>query len=188
MNKVELLFIDVETGGINPFESSLLEVGMIHVIYDIDLKKCESINTLNFPIKQDPYIVSGAAMKYNKINLFDDIYSCGISKKEMVEKIINFLDQFNSKPILVAHNYYFDKIFLKKLFYDCSYELDNYISHRSIDTMTLLYNLHFNNKIPDKALSGNGAFEYFEINVDNRHRAISDCKATIELFEKIMNY
>ena len=179
---MKLLFLDVETGGLDPFTHSLLEVGMVAYADG------EVIDRLFLSIKHDLYHIDAEALIYNGINL-TDIWRNGISPKEAVSRMIDFI-QTNfgpkKKPILVGHNPSLDKFMLIQLFGSVQRDLSNYVSHRMIDTMSLIWTLHMVGQLPIQACSSDGAFKFFNIGVERRHNAIDDCLATITLFERLV--
>lgn len=178
---MEILVLDTETGGLDPNVNSLLQVGMIAYVDG------KVVNTKEFTIKEDSYNINAYSLKYNGLNLYDDIYRDGVTRLEALGEILRFLqDNFNDKPILLGHNPSIDKYYIRKLFTDNKLDMDDYISHRMIDTMSIIWGLYFAGKLPIEACSSSGAFKHFGIEVKNLHRALDDCKATLKLFEKLV--
>jgi len=177
---MEYLFIDTETGGLDPFKHSLLQVGLVAYANGGIEDKIE------ISIKENSYNVSMDALKYNGLDLYEDIYKVGVTKDVAVDKIIEFIERnFKDKPVLAGHNLSLDKYMLRQLLKVKGINMDEYINHRMIDTMSLLWGLYIAGKIPLEACSSSGALDYFGIEVKNKHRALEDCMGTIEVFEKI---
>lgn len=178
---MNLLFLDTETGGLNPFKHSLLQVGLAAY------KNGMVIDTLEFTLAHDKYIVTEQAMKVNGLDL-KKVKEDGLSPKEAIAKVIEFVgvNFGKEKPILVGHNPSIDKYMLRQLFESMNFEMDDYMSHRMIDTMSLIWGLHIAGKLPIQACSSNGAFEYFGIEVKKRHNALDDCLATVELYKRLI--
>jgi DNA polymerase III epsilon subunit-like protein len=105
------------------------------------------------------------------------------------EKIERYLSSvFPGEAVTpVGHNVGFDVAFLRKLAFLGGRNEITAISHRALDTHTMLYLLHLKGRVPPSALSSDGAFEYFGIRVpDNeRHTALGDALATRELVLRI---
>lgn len=178
---MELLFLDTETGGLNPGVNSLLEVGMVACV-DNMIKA-----TSSFTIKEENYVVSPMALNVNKLDLYNDIYLPGISKGAAVNRIMRFcIDHFVDLPILVGHNISIDKYMIRELFNSQGLNMDTYISHRMIDTMSLLHTLYALGKLPKEACSSDGPFKHFNIEVKNLHRALDNAKATAILHAELM--
>jgi DNA polymerase-3 subunit epsilon len=185
---IKLLFIDTETGGTNVFENSLLQLGLVATVTMKD--KIHIIDQKEFNLKLENYNIESEALEYNKIDIHNEIYKKGFVPEIFRERFMDFMsDNFFGKKIdIVGHNVAFDKYFLDKFLRKFNDKLDNYVSHRPIDTMTLLWNLYLNGKIPYSACSSTGAFDYFGIIHDGDHRALNDCLSTIKLFEKLINF
>lgn len=180
-NIINLLFLDTETGGLNPNVNSLLQVGLVAYI-DGEIKDIKE-----FSIKEDTYNITAFALKFNGLDLYKDIYECGITKDEAIKEIISFNQKnFQELPILVGHNPSIDKYMIRELFNKCNLDMDKHISHRMIDTMSLIWELHIAGKLPIEACSSNGGFEYFNIKVEKRHHALDDSLATVELFKQLI--
>jgi DNA polymerase-3 subunit epsilon len=179
---MNLLFLDTETGGLDPKKNSLLQIGLVAYV-DGSIK-----NTKEFSIKEDIYNINAYAMKYNGLDLYEDIYKGGVSPECALKLLTDFIaDNFVEEiPILVGHNPSIDKYMIKELFSRCNKDMNDYISHRMIDTMSIIWGLHFAGKLPIKACSSNGAFKYFNIVPKKRHHALDDSLATVKLFENLL--
>jgi DNA polymerase III subunit epsilon len=90
---------------------------------------------------------------------------------------------------LVGHNIGFDVAFLRKLAFEGGREQLAGISHRALDTHTLLYVLALENRIPVSATKSDGAFRHFGIQVppSKRHTALEDARATRALLLAILD-
>src|SRR5229473_7203964 len=100
------LFIDTETGGLDPKTSSLLTVGLTSwsdgVIYD----------SFEFMLKSDVYKISAAALEVNRIDLtaHDKI---AMNLKDFSDSIFSYISRFEPEKIWMAgHNVQFDRAFL----------------------------------------------------------------------------
>jgi len=176
---MNLLFADVETGGLNPEKHSLLQVGIAAY------KDGKIVDTLNIFIKEDTYCVTPEAMKINGLDLAE-IKKNGIDKFAAVDMIVRFIEKNfgTEKPILTGHNVNFDKNFLQQLFLYTSNNIEKFIGHRMIDTMSLLWGLYDAGKVPFEACNSKGAFDHFEIVVEKLHDALDDTLATVKLYKE----
>lgn len=94
-----------------------------------------------------------------------------------------------NKATLAGHNVSFDRDFLKVLIEENSnHSFEAFVSHRLLDTMSILNFLVVNNKLPVDVLSSDGAFRHFGIVVENRHTAMGDVEATIVLFDYLSEF
>lgn len=178
-----LLFIDTETGGIDPEKHTLLSVGL--VVWD----SCKGIlDSCEIMIKSDEYIITKEAQKINKFNI--QVHEANaISPKEAIQKIIDYNKRWfdaNTLIPLAGHNTQFDVAFLKSFLRKNNRSFNEIFSHRIIDTYTLTRSLYYAKKITEDISSSAQAFKYFDIKVNNRHTAIDDALATAELFTNLL--
>lgn len=176
-----LAIIDLETSGTNPSKHSILEIGIIPL-----QDEKESFHVYIKPTKKIHW------SKYAKVNFekySENWEKHAVPPKTAIELLTKYLNRNfgDSKVTLIGHNIAFDLSFLKKLAYDAKLDEIPQISHRAIDTYTLLYILQSQDKIPELALNSDGAFKYFNIepNEKDRHTALGDAIATKELFKRV---
>jgi DNA polymerase III epsilon subunit-like protein len=176
------MFVDVETGGLNPRRHSLLQIGAVAYKNGIQ-------DQLILNLSLDEYTTTPEALKVNCLDLAW-LKEHGLPPVKAMETFLDFLTRNfgNEKPILVGHNIAFDKAFLEQFFCSQGRDFKAYVSHRMLDTMSILWGLHFAGKIPAEACSSSGAFKYFGCEPERPHDALEDCLATVRLFEKLVNY
>jgi len=176
---MKILFIDTETGGLDPNKHSLLSIGL--VLFEDNA----IIDSTEIYIKEEEYRVTPYAMKINGINLYE-LYEKGVSPDIAVEKIIDFVSNNDEKKIIVGgHNVNFDIGFLKQLFAKTPYSYNKYISHRYIDVASIL-KIFTDVKYFDKEVhSLDDAIEYFDIKIENRHSALDDAIATALVYNEL---
>lgn len=182
MMKERLLFIDTETGGLDPQKHSLLSVGL--VLWDNGI----IIDSKEILINDGVLSATDEALAINRINL-DEHKKIAISPKDAIEQIKQFAQKCkigDDKITIAGHNVQFDVGFLKQLFYNNEERFHTIFSHRIIDTSSILNYLYLAGKLKQKAVSSDSAFEYFGIEVDGRHTALGDAVATAELFTKLL--
>ncbi|MCR6476873.1 3'-5' exonuclease [Variovorax sp. ZS18.2.2] len=182
LNHKNLVAIDVETSGANPFKHDVLAIGIFPINRSIPPK---NIYIRHEAIEWSSYaheIFQAYATEWR-----EKAVSPTLAYIE-IEKYIseNFQDQTITP---VGHNIGFDLVFLKKLAFQSGNDQISGISHRAVDTHSLLYVLALENKIPSSAVTSDGAFSYFEIEIKekDRHTAIGDAEATSDLLRKILN-
>lgn len=185
INKAEdrYVFIDTETGGTIPEKHSLLSVGC--VIWD---KNIGIIDEREFFIAHNRFIVTKKAQEINKFNRKEHMKKAE-QPQEVIDSILNFLYKYfdeNMAIPVIGHNIQFDINFLKAFFRKNNRSFNQYFSHRSIDTYSVFKTLVLAGIIEANIDSSSEAFKYFGIKVDNRHSAIGDCFATVQLFEALI--
>jgi DNA polymerase III subunit epsilon len=182
MRHNKILFVDTETGGLNPELHSLLSIGF--AVWD----KGEIVRQKELFINDGDLNVTQEAININKIDI--SYHSLiGIAPLQALIEIEDFLDLsfgINEKIILCGHNIFFDVGFLKRFWSNQSKNFSQRFSHRYVDTASILYYLYATEKIPFEAISSQGAFDHFKIYVNKRHSALSDALATAELFNKLL--
>lgn len=177
------IFIDTETGGIDPNKHSLLSIGLC--AWNI---KDGIIGEKEIFVKNDNYIVTKHARAMNKFN--EESHSkVALDQKTAIQELIKFCREYVPEQYaipIIGHNIQFDVSFLKVLFNQNHRSFNQYFSHRYIDTYSVFKTLVIAGIIEDKLDSSSDAFSYFGIKVHGRHSAIGDCVATVELYEKII--
>ncbi|WP_444438355.1 3'-5' exonuclease [Pseudomonas sp. A6] len=176
-----LAILDLETSGINPNKHSVLEIGLV----PLD----DKIEPFHAYIKSKNIIWSEYA-KDNFKKFSSEWEINAISPEKAVRNLSQYIkNNFSNKKItLIGHNIGFDISFLKKLAFDANLDEIPGISHRAVDTHTLLYILNSQGKIPDSALTSDGAFDHFGVTPPSklRHTALGDAIATQKLFKNIL--
>lgn len=174
-----ILFIDTETGGIDPEEHDLLSVGL--VCWNAGIIE----DTAEIFIEFDRRRVTQEALNYNR---FEPDPERTVNGAEAVRQILEFLlKNFpRDAPVTVGgHNVCFDVNFLKRLFSQNRVEYGRYFSHRTVDTASLLLFLRYGEVIREKVRSLDDAAGFFEIKTQRRHAALEDALITAEVFNRL---
>ena len=175
-----LVAIDVETSGVNPFQHQILSLALVPL--DLSKSPLELYVNEGEPewqkIAADYFEGSRPTWKAN-----------GLSASEACKALSSYIENVFGKQItVVGHNVGFDVAFLRQLAFRAGLDQVPLISHRVIDTHTILYLLHLSGVIPEDALSSDGAFRHFDIRptASARHTALGDALATRELFARVL--
>jgi len=183
MKADKILFIDTETGGIDPASHSLLSLAL--VVW----KELEVRASIEILVNDGVLNVTEKALEINGINL-------GEHKKKAVSPVLALqqFDQFldihfsrDEKIILGGHNINFDVNFLNAFLTRNGYNFQQRFSHRFVDTSSILFYLYLTGKIKRKLTASQDAFDYFGITVPGRHTALGDVFATAQLFSKLVS-
>lgn len=183
MKADKILFIDTETGGIDPANNSLLSLAL--VVW----KGSEIGESKEILINDGVLNVTAKALEINGIDL-DEHKKKAVTPAIAIEEFDNFLKehfQDDEKIMLGGHNITFDVNFLNTFLTRNGYSFQKRFSHRFVDTATILFYLYLTGKIKRKIISSQEAFEYFGITVEGRHTALGDVLATTELFSKLIS-
>lgn len=178
----EPVVIDVETSGTNPHVHDVLAVAVV----PLDAHK----EPLEVYIRQHPIVWSARAREY-----FENYQTAweqqAVSPREAYRRIGGYLSQLlnGRTATLLGHNIAFDMAFLRKLAFQAGHEQFTGISHRTVDTHTLLFMLVRNGILPSDTLTSTGAFRHFGISVpsDKRHTALHDAIATRALYLELVD-
>ena len=181
IDRKNLVVIDVETSGINPFIHEVLSIAFVP--FNLNLPK-KIIHVHHQNIKWGDF----AKENFKKFSI--EWHRDAITPEMACSEIEIYLKEtFNNQTATaIGHNIGFDISFLRKLAYQGKRDQLSGLSHRALDTHTLLYLLTLEEKIPESAVTSEAAFDYFNIFVseENRHTAIGDAEATNILFRKIL--
>ena len=80
----------------------------------------------------------------------------------------------------------FDVGFIKGMYSRTGVSFNKTFSHRVLDTHSILRYLFYTGVIDVDISSSAKAFQYFGVKVNDRHTALGDVIATVELFEKMI--
>lgn len=190
----QILVIDTEASGLDPLYHSILSIGLC-TLY----KQREQNSTL---VSDETHSEMGLEIFVNEVNIKTDPRAMaihGITLDFLEEKGHSPLDaclsfekfisiHFTGPVILAGHNINFDISFMKRLYRVAERDWPKQISHRVVDTHSLLWGLAFSQKIPKTACSSDGAFQFFDCAPppELRHSALGDALATKDLLIKIL--
>lgn len=183
MNADKILFIDTETGGIDPANNSLLSLAL--VVWKESAIKA----SMEILINDGVLNVTAKALEINGIDL-EEHKKKAISPAVAIQQFDNFLKehfQEDEKITLGGHNITFDVNFLNAFLTRYGYSFQRRFSHRSIDTSSILFYLYLTGKLKKKIVSSQEAFDYFGITVQGRHTALGDVLATAQLFSMLIS-
>lgn len=173
MRKHNFAFIDIETTGLNLLKHEIIEVGC--VLTTPDLKVIEE-----FEIKIKPEHIENAdpiALKVNHYNEEDweDAHDLRDAIKIFSEKV--------KGCIMVGHNVAFDAGFLEYIFNKM--QIVNTMHYHKLDTVSVAW-AKFHNDSDIEHFSLREMCARFNIKNERAHTALSDARATFELYKKLM--
>ena len=183
MKADKILFIDTETGGIDPASHSLLSLAL--VVW----KELEVRASIEILVNDGVLNVTEKALEINGINLSEHKKKA-VSPVLALQQVDQFLDHHFSrdeKIILGGHNINFDVNFLNVFLTRNGYNFQQRFSHRFVDTSSILFYLYLTGKMKRKLTASQDAFDYFGITVPGRHTALGDAVATAQLFSKLVS-
>lgn len=179
----KIVFIDTETGGQIPGKHSLLSVAL--VLWSIENGIEDSIELFKF---SETYIYTEEAVRINKFNQIEHNIKA-IDGSQVLKSIDNFCNIHFPEGYLIplgGHNVQFDVNFLKNLYNTYNRSFSKRFSHRTLDTYSIARYLVDSCFLDLDLLSSSKLFKHFGINIENRHSALDDAKATALLYEKMI--
>jgi len=179
----KVIFVDTETGGQIPGKHSLLSVAL--VLWDKENGIEDSIELFKF---SEVYTYTEEAIRINKFNQLEHNMKA-IDGYQVLKSIDVFCNKHFPEHYLIplgGHNVQFDVNFLKNLYNSYNRSYNKRFSHRILDTYSISRFLVDSCLLEIDLLSSTKLFKHFGINVENRHSAIDDAKATALLYEKMI--
>lgn len=173
-----LLWLDVETGGLDENTHSLLSVGLA-------LWEDGEITPLDEILLKGEYNVTESAMKINGLDLnYLDVH--GLDSLTAVSRIVFLVNTFfGNKATIAGHNVGFDIRFLKVLFAKAGIPFDDYFSYRSVDLHSCMKMVAIKEGITLNSLDD--AIKHYGMTCEGRHTAMADAIVEAEIFNKLTN-
>ena len=174
MKNHNLAFIDIETTGINVLKHEIIEIGCV-----VTTPNFELIGELELKIK--PEHIETADPVALKINHYDEkLWASGHTLPEAMK----MLAEISKDCIMVGQNVAFDSGFLEYAFAKTG--ILNSMHYHKLDTLSISWaKLH---KEPDlEHFSLREMCLRFGIKNENPHSALSDARATLELYKCLMS-
>lgn len=181
MKNNNLLFLDLETTGLDPDRHEIVEIGAILARQTARPGKTASVEIIEeIEIKVKPEHIETAepeALNVNGYNEAEWVFATDL--KQALESLTKKAD----KAVVVAQNTPFDVSFLEHAFRKT--DLKYPFGHHSLDTVSLAY----------AKLSGEEGInkftlwslcEYFGIKNEKAHTAMADVRATFEVYKKLI--
>lgn len=180
---MKILFIDTETGGIDPTNHSLLS--MAFVVWE----ESKIIDSSEILVNDGELKVTKEALEINGIDL-EEHKTKALTPELAIQKMDDFFNIHfspNEKITLAGHNINFDVNFIMFFLKKYNYKHNDRFSYRYVDTATVLMYLYLTGWIEKKVFSLEEALELFEIKAGKLHTALGDAYATAELFSKLVS-
>jgi len=173
MRKNNLAFVDIETSGLNIIKHEILEIGCIITTPELEIIE-------EFELKIKPEHISDADPISLKINRYEE--SDWVSAGTLPEALKIFSEKAKD-CIMVGQNVAFDSEFLDYAF--AKNKIKNTMHYHRLDTISVAWaKLHRDPEITHFSLRE--MCVKFGIKNERSHTALSDARATFELYKKLM--
>ncbi len=185
----KVLWLDVETTGLDCRKHGLREVGFIIEIDGVEVDKgVFKINPFTYTTKD--VVIDDYALEISKVSI-EDLESYDSSSycfKELMKKLVKYVNvnDKNDCFVIAGYNTAFDIGFIKEWFKEMGL-LDSYkdlFHYKSLDVFSIVFalrHLGINSAENDKLET---MCNYFDIEIE-AHNALSDIEATKKLYELI---
>ncbi|MEK7555752.1 MAG: 3'-5' exonuclease [Patescibacteria group bacterium] len=185
MKERNLAFIDLETTGLELKRHEIIEIGCI-VARQIQREPGEkggaSLQVIEeFEIKVKPEHFETADPVSLEINGYrEDDWKDALSLSAAMQIVAEKTKEAN----IVAHNVAFDWMFLEKAFEETG--VKNMMHYHKLDTIPIAFAKLYD--VPEvQKFSLRSLCEYYGIENKKAHTALSDARATYELYRRLMN-
>lgn len=161
----EYIVFDLETTGFDPYSNKIIEIGAVKIKNGNAIDEFSEFVNPEMPL-------SKFTSDFTKIT--DEM----LKNVDTIDMVLPRFLEFCGDATLVAHNAAFDIGFITRKAIQLGIKFEN----RSIDTLNLAKAL-----LPKLKKYGlKPLTKYFNVNLDNHHRAIDDSRATSIIFQKMI--
>lgn len=137
--------VDVETTGLNPNYHEMIDIGIIIINQNLEIKGQYFSKVLpSFPERID-----SMAQNINGFDLQRWTQEEAISEEELINQMNIFLNNYIGKPIFIAFNSWFDSGFLRNLLNEHDYKFNDWFDYRVLDIPSIALACGYFPKTPD---------------------------------------
>lgn len=186
------MFVDTETGGLNPITNSLLEIGCVFATYDEKVKQFDEVGHYHTMTRPDDgvFAVTAAALRVNGISLTDPSHSFITygQASDTLEVIVRHHWELNKAERLVVAgwNTAFDMGFIQKQLHIDKW-WSSMVSYRLLDVQALYQALVLAGRLPSlRQASLVNVSNALNLPYDGAHRAMHDARQTMRVMEAML--
>lgn len=181
MRNHPLAFIDIEATGLDPEKNEIIEIGLVIAEQGLSADKKITLKKIEeWEIKIKPTHMETAdpeALIVAHYNEADWASAVDISSA------LKILSEKTVDATMVGHNVAFDSSFLENSFSRTG--IVNRMHYHKLDTLSIAFTKLYGHESVEK-LSLRSLCEYLGVENKDAHTALSDARATFEVFEKLM--
>lgn len=172
---MNLVFLDLETTGLDPSRHGIVEIG---AIFENDGKEAGAFQSLVNP--GSGYEISSEALAVNGLSLktIQAAPSIGAALREFDKRVENY-------ALLAGWNAKFDEAFLKAAYY--KHQIPWRFDYHVLDVWALFKHRQLKGILPMSLRSMSDIWEYIGMPgpVQQKHRALEDIKMTYSLYKAL---
>lgn len=166
LTETEFIVFDLETTGLNPSQHEIIEIGAVK--YQGGKKIAEFESFINPEVRIPA-----------KITEITGINDRMVKNAPSLEKVINDFIEFAGAGVLVAHNADFDYGFIRTALEKLEIQKDDYTVLDTLGLSRAVVKDSKNHKL-------NTLAKYFDVDLENHHRALDDAAATAEVLANLL--
>ena len=181
MQTPDLVFVDTETTGLDPFATEVIEIAVVRVRQEWAGGQKPVFTVVDeWSSKIKPTHIETANPASLRINGYTpDMWVDALQ----AEEVFKTFAEKTAGAIMVAHNVAFDAEFIGRNFH--KYKIENKMHYHRLDTVSMAYAQLQN--IPEMPRYSLGELcKYFGITNERQHSALSDARACFEIFKKLI--
>jgi len=162
----DLVFVDVETTGLDPVNDRIIEIGIVKIDRDERISTFSQLINPGYKISKEVRLLTGIRLKdLESAPTFDDV----------LKDILDFI----KADLFIAHNAKFDYDFLSEELF--RHDLDLPLTH--IDTIKLA-KIFYPNYL---TYSLDSIIARMKLSVEKRHRGLDDALVLWQFYQKLIN-
>lgn len=174
MRKHNFAFIDLETTGLNLLKHEIIEIGVVLTTQNFEVLE-------EFELKIKPEHIEDADPTALKVNQYE---ARNWDDALPVKEAIKLLSEKVKDCIMVGHNVAFDAGFLEYAFNKL--QIGNTMHYHKLDTVSIAW-AKFHDDPDVEHFSLHEMCLRFGIKNEHAHTALSDARATFELYKKLLS-
>lgn len=191
-NKVKLLFIDIETTGLNAFKNGITQISAIVEIYkDNKLTKTEELNLFMQPLESDEIDLKALEVTGIDEEAIKDFQTAEDGFTQFISFLNRFVDPYNKadKFTFIGYNSTFDDKFLRQWFRKMNHNYyGSYFLWPALDVAQLaaFHLISKRTQLSNFKLKSVAQALEIEFNEEDAHDAMYDIIKTREIFNKLV--
>lgn len=170
-----LLFIDLETTGLDPTRHEIIEVGAL-LVNGKTLKVKKEYQTKVMP--EHPETADKKALKISGLS------PTSWKRAKPLVQVLRDLNKLAPEAMLVGHNISFDWAFLEIAYRN--FNIPWTFDYHRLDLLSIAY-IHALTDPKIKKLRLQALADYFNIKREKKHRAMEDARTIYKLFRKLVH-
>ena len=137
--------VDVETTGLNPNYHEMIDIGIIIINQNLEIKG----QYFSKVLPRFPERIAPMAQNINGFDLQRWTQEEAISEEELINQMNIFLNNYIGKPIFIAFNSWFDSGFVRNLLNEHNYKFNDWFDYRVLDIPSIALACGYFPKTPD---------------------------------------